>query len=111
TTKITLQEDRSMDARILDTAKHNISRARNKTMTFEEPEPEDGWPAYRSYVLNNLNMPEKIEMKKSGEVSDNTVEVSFEVNNNGDPVRIRVEKSLCDQCDKEAISLIKNGTK
>jgi len=109
--QIVMQEDRSLDARVLDTVKHNISRARGKTMTFEEPEPEDGWPAYNSYVLNNLNMPEKIDMKKSDETGDNTVEVSFEVSKNGDPVNIKVEKSLCDKCDKEAVRLIKDGPK
>ena len=108
---VVMQEDKSLNARVLDTVKRNISRARNNTMTFEEPEPEDGWPAYQSYVLNNLNMPEKIDMKKSGETADNTVEVSFEVNKNGDPVNIKIEKSLCDKCDKEAIRLIKDGPK
>ena len=106
-----MAEDRSLDARVLDTVKHNISRARSKTMTFEEPEPEDGWTAYNSYVLNNLNMPEKIDKKKSEGGGENTVEISFEVNKFGDPVKIKVEKSLCDKCDKEAIRLIKEGPK
>jgi TonB family protein len=39
------------------------------------------------------------------------VEVSFEVNKLGDPINIRIEKSLCDKCDKEAIRLIKEGPK
>ncbi|MFI5131174.1 MAG: carboxypeptidase-like regulatory domain-containing protein [Chitinophagales bacterium] len=111
TNKIVMEEDRSLDARVLDTVKHNISRARSKTMTFEEPEPEDGWTAYNSYVLNNLNMPEKIDKKKSEGGGENTVEISFEVNQFGDPVKIKVEKSLCDRCDKEAVRLIKEGPK
>ena len=39
------------------------------------------------------------------------MEVSFEVDAKGEPVNIRVEKSLCDKCDKEAIRLIKEGPK
>ena len=108
---ITMQEDRSLNASVLDTAKRNISRARNTTMTLEEPEPEDGWHAYSSYVLNNLNIPATFDMKKSGETADNTVEVSFEVNKNGEPINIKIEKSLCDRCDIEAIRLIKDGPK
>jgi TonB family protein len=39
------------------------------------------------------------------------VEVSFEVDKNGEPVNIKVEKSLCGKCDEEAIRLIKDGPK
>ena len=39
------------------------------------------------------------------------VEVSFEVDEMGNPVNIKVEKSLCDSCDKEAIRLVKDGPK
>jgi CarboxypepD_reg-like domain/Gram-negative bacterial TonB protein C-terminal len=110
--RVVLQEDRSLSAKVLDTVKRNISsRARNNTMTFEEPEPEDGWDSYGSYVVNNLHIPETYDMKKGGETTDNTVEVSFEVNKNGEPVNIKVEKSLCAKCDKEAIRLIKEGPK
>jgi len=109
--RVILQEDRNIPIDTLDKVKRNISSKRNSTMTFEEPEPEDGWDSYGSYVVNNLNIPETFDMKKGGETIDNSVEVSFEVNKNGEPVNIRVEKSLCDKCDKEAIRLIKEGPK
>jgi hypothetical protein len=109
--QIMMQEDRSLSARVLDTVKRNISRSRNNTMTFEEPEPADGWDSYGSYLVNNLNVPETFDIKKTGETAGNIVEVSFEVNKNGDPVNIKVEKSLCDKCDKEAVRLIKDGPK
>jgi hypothetical protein len=108
--RVTLQEDRSLNAKIIDTAKRNISSRPRNTMTLEEPEPEDGWDSYGSYVVNNLNIPETFDMKK-GETTDNTVEVSFEVNKNGEPVNIRIEKSLCIKCDEEAKRLIKEGPK
>jgi TonB family protein len=110
--RIIMLDDKSLDARVLDTVKHNLSLSRRKTLTFEEPaEPEDGWPAYNNYVLNNLNMPEKPDMKKQANDDGNTVEISFEVGKNGEPVNIKIEKSLCEKCDKEAIRLIKDGPK
>jgi TonB family protein len=39
------------------------------------------------------------------------VQVSFDIDKNGEPVNIRVEKSLCDNCDKEAIRLVREGPK
>jgi hypothetical protein len=39
------------------------------------------------------------------------VQISFEVNKLGEPVNIKVEKSLCKECDEEAIRLIKQGPK
>jgi CarboxypepD_reg-like domain len=73
----------------------------------EEPEPEDGWDNYDVYVANNLNEAGVPAAQKSGA----GVEVSFDVNRNGKPVNLKVEKSLCGQCDKEALRLIKEGPK
>ncbi|MBL7743623.1 MAG: carboxypeptidase-like regulatory domain-containing protein, partial [Chitinophagaceae bacterium] len=110
TNQIMMQEDRSLNARILDTVKRNFAvRSREGNMTFEEPEPADGWTSYGSYLANNLNVPESFDTKKN--IDQNVVELSFEVNKFGDPVNIRVEKSLCDKCDKEAIRLVKEGPK
>jgi TonB family protein len=71
----------------------------------EEAEPADGWENYDSYLVNNLQLPAEFSRKQSsGEVL-----VSFEVDANGEPVRFRIEKSLCKACDREAIRLIKDG--
>jgi TonB family protein len=107
--QVTMREDRSLAANILDTIKRNASRARNTNMKFEEPEPADGWDYYDTYLSNNLNVPETFETKKAGRI--NEVQVSFEVNKDGEPINIKIEKSLCDKCDKEAIRLIKEGPK
>lgn len=110
TNQIMMQEDRNLNARVLDTVKRNFAaRSREGNMTFEEPEPADGWTSYGSYLANNLNVPESFDSKKN--IDQNVVELSFEVNKFGDPVNIRVEKSLCDKCDKEAIRLVKEGPK
>ena len=106
---ITLQEDKSLSAKILDTVKRNY-RTRDGNLAFEEPEPADGWASYDSYLANNQNeVPEAFDSKRNS--GSDAVELSFEVNKNGEPVNIRVEKSLCDKCDKEAIRLVREGPK
>ena len=74
---------------------------------MEESEPEDGWDNYGAYVANNLIVPDEIRSKQN----PGDVEISFEVDKNGEPINIKVEKSLCSKCDKEAIRLIKQGPK
>lgn len=105
--KILLEEDRTLSARVLDTVKRNTNRSRTTTMTLEEPEPVDGWSNYDTYLVNNLKVPESLRTRQAG----GEVELSFEVDKNGEPVNITVKKSLCDSCDKEAIRLIKEGPK
>lgn len=87
--------------------KKRDSTYRKPHITFEEAEPASGTVSYNDYVANNLQMPEK-EMQKNiaGEVK-----LSFDVNNDGQAINIKVEKSLCDECDKEAIRILKQGPK
>jgi hypothetical protein len=71
----------------------------------EELEPEEGWTSYNNYINENLQIPEEVTTKQlKGEV-----ELSFEVNKEGEPVNIKIEKSLCTSCDKEAIRLLQEG--
>ena len=77
-------------------------------MVLEEPEPIDGWTNYDAYLANNLNVPETY---KSRQTDGGAVTLSFEVNSQGQPVNITVDKSLCESCDKEAIRLVKEGPK
>lgn len=108
--EVILQEDRSLNEVVISNKKPNAtSRSRNANMKLEgEPEPEDGWENYDSYLANNLNVPQEYKFKNSG---SDEVKLSFEVNKLGEPVNIRVEKSLCDRCDQEAIRLITQGPK
>ena len=105
--KIQLEGDNSITAKVLDTVKRNTNRSRDSHMTFEEPEPADGWNNYDMYLANNLKTPESFKSKKSS----GTVELIFDVDNNGAPYNIVVKKSLCESCDKEAIRLVKEGPK
>ena len=105
TNQIILQEDKSLNAIVMNTAKPNANRSRSSSMVLIEPEPADGWENYDSYLTNNLDVPEESERaQKKGEV-----EVAFEVNSKGEPVNIKVTKSLCKECDEEAIRLVKEG--
>jgi len=58
-------------------------------------------------MANNLNVPEDLKIGHN----DGQVQVSFDVNDNGEPVNVKVEKSLCKKCDEEAVRLVKQGPK
>ncbi|MBK8953347.1 MAG: carboxypeptidase-like regulatory domain-containing protein [Chitinophagaceae bacterium] len=109
--KIMLSDDRSLNEFVINNQRAN-SNARafdnNKNRTLEEPEPADGWDNYDTYIANNLNIPQEgnFRQKNAG-----YVQVSFEVDKNGEAVNITVDKSLCSKCDEEAIRLIKEGPK
>ena len=110
TNQVVMQDDRrSLSEVVISNQKPNAAaRSQNNNVKLEEPEPADGWDNYDAYLANNLNMPEDF---KSKETNTAMVQVSFEVDRNGEPINIRVEKSLCKKCDKEAIRLIKEGPK
>ncbi len=68
-------------------------------------EPEDGWDDYDTYISNNLSLPTNaLQPKVHGEV-----QVSFDVMNNGTVTNVKIAKSLCSECDKEVLRLIKEG--
>lgn len=110
TNQIVLQDDRSsLSEVVISNQKPNLqARSNNNTMQLEEPEPSDGWGYYDNYLVNNIQLPDEY---KSKPVMTGEVQVSFEVNKNGEPVNFKIVKSLCNKCDKEAIRLIKEGPK
>jgi TonB family protein len=76
-------------------------------VTIDTLEPAGGYVKFDDYVINNLKMPEELKTKAlAGEV-----QLSFDVDQNGQPVNITVVKSLCEKCDEEAIRLLKEGPK
>lgn len=108
--QVVLQDDRkSLSEVVLSNQKPNAAaRSLNANVKLEEPEPADGWDNYDTYIANNLDIPEEIKTKPS---ASGQVQVSFEVNKEGEPIKFKIEKSLCGKCDKEAIRLIKQGPK
>ena len=111
TNQVVLPDDRkTLSEVVLSNQKPNsIARSRDGNMKLEEPEPADGWENYDTYLVNNLKLPENLKSKQNN--TTNAVEVSFEVDKNGAPTNFKIEKSLCTQCDKEAIRLVKDGPK
>jgi hypothetical protein len=110
--RVQMQEDRSLSAQVVEKNKRaNEDRKSRNTMKLAgEPEPEDGWDNYYSYLDNNTNAPDEALRAKEN-ATGLSVDVSFEVNKYGEPVDIKVERSLCPQCNAEAIRLIQQGPK
>jgi TonB family protein len=83
------------------------AKGRLPRVIIDTLEPAEGYVQFDDYVANNLKSPEELRMKPvSGEV-----QLSFDVNQNGEPVNIQVVKSLCEKCDEEAVRLLKEGPK
>lgn len=105
---VVLQEDNTTPNKVLSFQKQDTSRSRTANIKFEELEPADGWSNYNTYLANNINVPEDLRRK---EAMKGQVQLSFEVNQQGDPINIRVERSLCVKCDEEAVRVVKQGPK
>lgn len=105
--RVILQEDKSAPDKIISYQKPDSNRSKKGSMKFEEPEPADGWTNYSTYLANNINIPGDLKMNQE----KGNVELSFEVNGAGEATHIKVEKSLCEKCDEEAIRLVKQGPK
>ncbi|MGF2414144.1 carboxypeptidase-like regulatory domain-containing protein [Ferruginibacter sp.] len=68
-------------------------------------EPADGWDNYNTYVNNNIEIPDDILDKNL----HGQVEISFDVKPNGTITNIKVDKSLCNNCDEAAKRLLEQG--
>lgn len=77
-------------------------------VTIDTLEPAEGYVQFDDYIANNLKMPEEL---KSKTISGGEVQLSFDVDKEGQPTNIAVVKSLCQKCDEEAIRLLKEGPK
>lgn len=87
--------------------KRSDSTHRKPQITFEETEPENGIAFYDDYVTRNIQFPGDV-MKKN---STGEVKLTFDINDTGEAVNIKVEKSLGTEYDKEAIRLLQQGPK
>ena len=101
------QNDRFNDNNLAKkiTPVNTIRRSNLLRDSVENVEPADGWDNYDTYVRNNIELPDDVTKKNiHGEV-----EVSFDVNNSGAITNIRIDKSLCTECDEAAKKLIEQG--
>jgi hypothetical protein len=87
--------------------KTSLPEARMKGIVIDTLEPAEGWTNFDEYVASNLKMPEEFKDKPLG----GEVQLSFDVNDSGEPTNITIVKSLCTKCDEEAIRLLKEGPK
>jgi len=106
TGRLTLEEDAKARSEILANTKKVVS-SRSREENAELEEPEVGWDNYNTYVLNNIKIPDNIPIKET-----NNVELSFQVDKDGNPINIAVTKSSnCKACDDAAVKVIKEGPK
>jgi TonB family protein len=102
------EEKRSLNrAEVVGNATNYNLKKRSGVIKGEVVEPEEGWESYDAYLVNNMELPQEVRKKRiSGEV-----EVSVEVDQQGNVTNVMVDKSLCQQCDAEAVRLVKEGPK
>ena len=104
---LVLKEDEKARRMITQQNRQMVTSVTRKDST-EIEEPEVGWGNYNTYVQNNIQIPENIRGKKTS----TDVELSFDIDKNGQPINIKVTKSSqCKECDEEAKRLLKEGPK
>jgi TonB family protein len=104
---VTLQPSKERLNEVVVTGYGQRKASAKQNITFGTLEPAQGWTNFDDYIAENLKEPEEVKEKAlSGDV-----ELSFDVNEEGEAINIKVEKSLCDRCDEEAIRLLKAGPK
>lgn len=104
---LTLKDDYYKRMQILDSNRQFVSGVTRKDTT-ELVEPVVGWGYFNTYVANNIQIPENIRKKSTL----GKVELSFDVDESGQPINIKVTKSSkCKECDNEVIRLLKEGPK
>lgn len=101
-------DDRNLQEVIIARPQAKRLAGRASGVTIDTLEPAEGWSSFDNYVADNLEVPKEWKEKKP---LDNEVELSFDVDKEGNPVNIAVTKSLCYKCDEEAIRLLKEGPK
>ncbi len=80
-------------------------RAMLQRDSAQNAEPADGWDNYDTYVSNNFTVPDNIADKNV----HGAVELSFEVNESGVISNVKVDKSLCNDCDEIARRIVEQG--
>ena len=103
------EDDKKLAEVVVNSRKANSTQQQSmEKPKAVEPMPVDGWDKYDLYLANNLNKPADYNSNEGGQKQ---VELSFEINKRGEPVDVKVEKSVCKSCDLEAIRLVKEGPK
>jgi len=97
----TERKKRSVSSPVPSSASNNNTQRVSVTNAI----PVNGWQDFNKYVIDSLKILKQLGPSSvSAEVS-----VSFNVDNNGQPVEIKVRRSLCSSCDEEAERFLKNS--
>jgi len=73
----------------------------------DDIEPINGWVEYNNYLSQNLTVSDQLKNSNIHGV----VEVFVKLKTNGNVSEVKIDKSLCAECDAEAIRLVKKGPK
>jgi TonB family protein len=109
--RVVLQEDESTAQREKTAAYKKAKtgvisrRAMLQRDSAQNAEPADGWDNYDTYVSNNLEIPDEVLNKNI----HGSVELSFDVKRNGTITNVKVDKSLCGDCDELARRIVEQG--
>ncbi len=71
----------------------------------DDIEPINGWVGYNNYLLQNLTISDQLKNSNVHGV----VELLVKLKANGNVSAVKIKKSLCAECDEEAIRLVKKG--
>ncbi len=77
------------------------------TVNNSASEPIIGWQKFNEYLQDNINIPDD----EKGQAFKGKVVLSFEINKQGIPQKIKIEQTLCTACDRESARLITQGPK
>ena len=106
--ELVLKEDEETRRQITAQNRKMVSSVIRKDST-ELEEPEVGWGNYNTYIANNIQIPDNLRARNN---TRNDVELSFDVDRNGNPTNIKIARSSqCKACDEEAIRLLREGPK
>ena len=76
-------------------------------LAITENTPVNGWENFQKYLADSTKVPASANKP----VANGTVILSFIIKKDGTPKKIKVDKSLSADCDKEAIRLLTEGPK
>jgi len=94
-TKIRIQEQRALS--------RAVTSAEGIGASEQTVQPVPGWDIYRKYLEDDIRKPAN-DLNITGSVL-----LSFELDDNGKPVNLRILKGLTEACDAEAIRLLREG--
>lgn len=105
---VVMQPSNQPPAEVVILSKTKSIEAKRPMVIIDTLEPAEGRANFDDYIASNLKAPEELRLKS---MTGGEVQLSFDVNTKGEPINIAVVKSLCEECDAEAIRLLKEGPK